>query len=251
MENVSEHTITLEKNIVEAVEKTIPESPTSDQTIDPKAENPSKVSTGGQDIEEQKLQIERDKLRLEKVKAWISAIAIAVPIITALLTIMTGLLTFLFTNKINKENATRQQELNIKMEELKREHTFADLINKDRLTKIAEVWAQADKYEAAVELVTKDVDTSQPGVIRLPSPIQPEDIEQGKTLYGKVSESLATNKFWLGDDLYNEIKHYVDSTYKYFLAKSKGEATESLKRARIDSRNSLNQLREKLLKGLL
>jgi hypothetical protein len=248
MENISNQTAVMENNLSE------PEL--ASQTTTPQTVPLPQTTTAIQDVEGQKLQLERDKLKLEKTKAWIMGIAIVVPLITAMLTAM---LTYVLTNNTNKTNATRQLELDIKKAELQREYTFADLINKDRLTRIAEVWAQADKYVATVEKIMKPItettpDTTTPDTpktLKISASIQKEDIEDAKTLHKKCFESLAANRFWLEDEIHNEIKKYVDTTYDYFVAKLKAENTEALERARNESRNSLKQLREKLLKGQL
>ncbi len=139
--------------------------------------------------------------------------------------------------------------------ELERKRSFADEINKTRVSKIGEVWEKVDVYEAEVKLVMERFEmvpnTSQ-GVVKGPVEKVIEKFEQTERLHTELSGLLDKNRFWLGDRLYDEIKQYTDTTYEHFLAwksKKTPKELEELEVKRRNSRSDINQTRDKMLKG--
>jgi hypothetical protein len=116
-----------------------------------------------------------------------------------------------------------------------------DELNRIRVSKIGETWQKADLYDAALEAINTgpDVTINEKHV----------KVEQ---LYVELSTVLASNRYWLGEQIYDGLHKYTDITYKGFLglkSEQSDQKVEEMKEKRQQARAELNQLRNKIFNG--
>jgi hypothetical protein len=171
-------------------------------------------------------------------------------------------------NNFNAKQAELEYQRNIHLKELESERSFADELNKIKLNKIAEVWEKLYLYEAAVEEVMEQVvEVKGNAALQGKTLLKPEGnaapqgqfilrlgnntgktFEQGKALQKEVLTVLSKNRLWLEDDSYYKIKEYVEVIYNYYFAKKSQEDIKKWEEKREQARDSINQIREKMLK---
>jgi hypothetical protein len=171
------------------------------------------------------------------------------------------ILTFVLTNVVgnrlannyNSKQAELEYQRNINLKELESERSFADELNKIRLSKLAEAWEKVYLYEAAVEDVMQQVkvrsDAPREGAVVVPSGLDLKKVnEQSRSLHKEVLDVLSKNRLWLEDDTYYKLKEYADIILDYYFAVQSGQDFEKWKEKRDQARDSINQIREKMLK---
>lgn len=154
-----------------------------------------------------------------------------------------GLLTYYYTAK--------QQELdfrrNIQQQELVRQRSFSDELNKIRIQKIGEVWEQIDKNEVTLDsLLDKANKESSMNKKELFDKII-SVVEEDITIVNK-------NRFWLGESTYNPLKDYFAITDQYvsdmILGRPGIDLSETLKK-REKAKQDILQIRSLFLNGEL
>ncbi len=136
----------------------------------------------------------------------------------------------------------------LKQQELARQRSFSDELNKIRVQKIGEVWEQIDKTEVELDnlldRVNKAPDSSKKdsdNIIRL--------VEENVAIINK-------NRFWLGEQTYNRIKNYLDINGRYALDKLLGppgidlsDTVKKREQAKEQAKQDILQIRSMLLRG--
>jgi len=126
-----------------------------------------------------------------------------------------------------------------------------DEINRIRVSKIGEVWAKADLYEAELESLVQSVSAGPTGSRITEGPTEDLREKYGRVerLYLELSEVLAGNRFWLGEQIYEGVQHYTDATYRAFLGFKSEQKFREMEEKRRQARAELNQLRDKIFNG--
>ena len=145
-----------------------------------------------------------------------------------------------------------------KQAELQRERSFADELNKTKVSKIAEVWEKVYAYEAAMDGMMQGVSVkvissnTNSGVIKLPAGKEfKKDLEQNKNLHKELLDLLIKDRVWIDDDAYDKIKGYADTLFEcYFAAKSEQDI-KGCQEKKAQARVTLNEIREKMLKIII
>jgi TolA-binding protein len=132
-----------------------------------------------------------------------------------------------YQRNLDRERAERKEEVeyqrNIQRRELEREHSFSDELSKTRVAKIAEVWEKVSLYETATEERIKSYDRLRRTVTGM---FMKEDekakeesnlLEQWRHSYKESTEVLTKNRFWLGEDNYQQISTYLETTQTYLI----------------------------------
>jgi len=179
-------------------------------------------------------------------------------------------------NRLQKE---RDAALASKQQELAREHSFSDELNKVAVQKIAEVWESVYAYESAYQnylpAMTRSAyqEGNQFGVLHA----QGENSEAYKEATKQYEEAkarlvvvsgtykqardelhglLQRNRFWLGEDIYGQVQEYVDASAMLAkelrlgtsLERSKGDKEINALQARTDRlRLTLQRIRDQML----
>lgn len=117
-----------------------------------------------------------------------------------------------------------------------------DEINRIRVSKIGEVWAKADLYEAQLESLVQSVSAGPTEDFR-------EKYGRVERLYLELSEMLAGNRFWLGEQIYEGVQQYTDATYRAFLSFKSEQKFREMEEKRRQARAELNRLRDKIFNG--
>jgi hypothetical protein len=118
---------------------------------------------------------------------------------------------------------------------------------KDRIIEILE---QVSNFEERVESTVKEINvisiSDQTGTLSIPPGNNIKDMKssfnQSETLKVHLLNLLDENKLLLGEEIYNKIKDYIETTYEYYLIVQSGKATEEQKRTRAQTRISLSQI---------
>jgi hypothetical protein len=132
----------------------------------------------------------------------------------------------------------------LRQQELARERSFSDELNKIRVQKIGEVWEQIDRTEGEVDNL---LDQSNQA---------PDSNEKNvDNILRLVEEEVAVinkNRFWLGERSYNRIKNYLDINGRYALDKLLGppgiDLGDTIKK-REQAKQDILQVRSMFLKG--
>jgi hypothetical protein len=172
----------------------------------------------------------------------ISTNPLTLVVLSFLLTgLLGGLLTYYYTAK--------QQELdfhrNIQQQELVRQQSFSDELNKIRIQRIGEVWEQIDKNEVTLDSLLDKANN--------------ESSMNKKELFDKIIsvveediEVVNKNRFWLGEPTYNRLKDYLDITGRYVSDMLLGypgiDLSETLKK-REKAKQDILQIRSLFLTG--
>jgi hypothetical protein len=169
--------------------------------------------------------------------------------------LFTTILGTTFTNCYNSKQAELEHQRSASQKELERERSFADELNKIRVSKIGEVWEKVDVFEAGVKEVMQKIsvahqesDNSPKRQITIRDPID-KDLQESGRLRKELLALLEKNRFWLGEHLYGEIKSYTDNTYNFFLAWRAGKNTKEDDEKRRQERIEIIEIRDKMLKG--
>jgi hypothetical protein len=167
--------------------------------------------------------------------------------------ILTGILGAILTNHFSNKQKDLEHERTINQKEIERARSFADEINKTRVTKVGEVMEKVDVYEAGVRSIldrfTVDPNTNL-GTLKGPIDAELSDkFKQTESLYPELSGLLEKNKFWLGDHIYKQIKSYVDETFHFFIDLKSGQITRGDEEKRDKARLRIDEIRDKLLNG--
>lgn len=149
-----------------------------------------------------------------------------------------------FTSIYTRKQMELEKSRDIQQQELVRQRSFSDELNKIRIQKIGEVWEQIDKNEVDIddllERTNKASDSNQ------------KDFD---TIYRLVKEDVSIidkNRFWLGDQTANRIKNYLKINSSYALDKLLGppgiDLSETVKK-REQAKQDILQIRNMFLKG--
>jgi hypothetical protein len=146
------------------------------------------------------------------------------------------LLTFVFTGLLGTFLAIYQQQRAA-------ERSFIDESNKLRIQKIGEVWEQLDQDEHTIDrLLEGDGDTSANDRTKEITSV----IRNDRAMVSKY-------RFWLGRDISDKINNYLNANIKYSIRKLSGISETDLKpdkAARDAAKSDVDQIREKLLRGI-
>ncbi len=140
-----------------------------------------------------------------------------------------GLLTYIYT---------------LKQQELARERSFSDELNKIRVQKIGEVWEQIDRTEVEVDNLLDQANQT--------SDSNEKNVNNILRLVEEEVAIINKNRFWLGEQSYNRIKNYLDINGRYALDKLLGppgiDLSDTIKK-REQAKQDIIQIRSMFLKG--
>ena len=157
-------------------------------------------------------------------------------------------------------------------EKLKTERSFSSELNKIRAQKIGEVWEKVYLYEAEVEAETQALISSAerfaestPTSTSTPRDYQEvvkeaeneirKKMEEGKIpsekAYRELKDLINKNRLWLGERSYSEVSEYISTTSDYSVAVTNKDMgrTNQLKKRREELRATINNTRDRMLKG--
>jgi hypothetical protein len=167
--------------------------------------------------------------------------------------VLTGVVGTYLAHYYNGKQSELEYQRSFHLKELESERSFANELNKTKLSKIAEVWEKVYLYEAAVEEAMQGVDIKSESAgeanVQIPSGRDPRTAkEQSKGLKKELLDLLSKNRLWLDDDNYYKIKEYAEVIYDYYFAKQTGLDLEKWTEKRDQARASVSLIRDKLLK---
>jgi hypothetical protein len=137
-----------------------------------------------------------------------------------------------------------------KQQELMRQRSFSDELNKIRIQKIGEVWEQIDRTESDVDLLLERVNKAS--ALKTPRAEIEKDIDNITSLVKEELAIINKNRFWLGEQTYNQIEEYLHITGSYTLDRLMGDSgidlSETLKK-RVQAKQDILKIRSMFLKG--
>lgn len=166
---------------------------------------------------------------------------LAAVVLSFLLTgLVGGLLTYYYTSK-QKE---LEFERGLQQQELARQRSFSDELNRIRVQKIGEVWEHVDKTEVTLDSLLEKANKART--------MDKKDFDIITSVIDEDVAVINKNRFWLGKQTYNRIKDYLDINGRYALDMLLGQPgidlSETLKR-REQAKQDVLQIREMFLKG--
>lgn len=131
-------------------------------------------------------------------------------------------------------------------QELARQRSFTDELNKIRVQKIGEVWEHVDRTEVELDaLVDRANEAPEPG---------DKDLSAIAKLVEEDVAIVNKNRFWLGEQNYGRLKNYLEINRSYVLDKLLGrpgiDLTDTV-RKREQAKQDVLQIRNMFLKGEL
>jgi hypothetical protein len=117
------------------------------------------------------------------------------------------------------------------LEERKSNRAFVDELNKTRAQKLGEVWEMVSMFDSAVEdaagkllsnHVKRDINRGLGVVVTqkqreselLADASQQED--RLRPMYEDTMKALIKNRFWLGENEYQRVRHFLELDFEYF-----------------------------------
>lgn len=141
---------------------------------------------------------------------------------------------------------------NSRQAEVQRQRSFVDELNKIRLNKMGDVWEKVYLYEASVNDVMQQFEVSmRESNVQLRIPPGNDVLkhhEKSESLHDELVDVLNKNRFWIADENYQDIQGYANATYDYYLAKKSGKITKEQEAKRVQARDNLIKVRERMLK---
>ena len=123
-----------------------------------------------------------------------------------------GLLTQYYTYRQKDVDYKRS----VQQQELFRQRSFSDERNKVRIQKFSEVWERIDENELAIDTLLKDG-------LHESSNMTPDSknkmVDDMRGLIHEDTVILSKNKIWIGEELYNKTRNYLDINIAYGLNK--------------------------------
>jgi hypothetical protein len=136
------------------------------------------------------------------------------PLIVAICGIVVGAL-------VTQSYAYWQKNVELKrtaeQQELFREHSFSDELNKISILKLGEVWERIDENELMIDGLLGSPATAQ---FMKPNPESNDKrVDDLQRLIRQDKSILNKNKFWVGEELYKKTDAYLDIHIKYGINK--------------------------------
>lgn len=150
----------------------------------------------------------------------------------------------------DERQKTLEYQRNLQLQELVRERSFSDELNKMRIQRIGEVWETIDKTEADLDDILDRA--NRESSLELFNPKTNEYVDRIISLVRDEKTTIAKNRFWLGDRIYNQIRVYLDINGKYtidkLIGKSGVDLSDIVKRREM-AKQDITQIRSMFLSG--
>lgn len=167
-----------------------------------------------------------------------------------ILVLITSVMTVFVGTRVANVYTSRQQEIErqhtLNQQELARQRSFTDELNKIRVQKIGEVWEHIDRTEVELDAL---LDRTSKG--------ENSGKKDLNTIVKLVEEDVAVvnkNRFWLGESNYAHLKNYLAINRSYVLDKLMGpeviDLSDTVKK-REQAKQDVLQIRNTVLKGEL
>lgn len=126
------------------------------------------------------------------------------------------------------------------------ERTFNAETNRIRVQKIGEVWEEIDRTESQVDAISEQLGK---GYGR-PVPEVQKDVERVRDLISEQATVINKNRFWLGEEIYNQITTYLDIHGRYTVERILGKPDKFLgeaKKKREQAKQNILAIRRSML----
>ncbi|HEX8088174.1 MAG TPA: hypothetical protein VF762_04935 [Blastocatellia bacterium] len=176
------------------------------------------------------------------------------PLFSILVTFaLTGLVGTYLAYYYNGKQAELEYKRSLYLKDLESGRSFADELNKIKLTKIAEVWEKVYLYEASVEEVMRQVKVSsnaplEGDVVLSEGQGLKAAYDQSKALRKEAIDALNRNRLWLEDDSYYKLKEYADIIFDYYFSAQSKQDFQAWEAKRAAARVSIGLIRDKMLR---
>ncbi|MEK6280330.1 MAG: hypothetical protein AABN95_08245 [Acidobacteriota bacterium] len=166
--------------------------------------------------------------------------------------VITALLTYYYTYELKNldyAHSVQQRNLdfarNVQQQELIRQRSFLDEVNKVRVQKLGEVWEQIDKNEVILSSLLERANESSKSNHQKNQNVDVINslIQEGRVIVNK-------NRFWLGEQNYDQIKDYLDKNLQLarnmLLARPGTDLSEIIEK-REQTKQDILQIRKSML----
>ena len=149
-----------------------------------------------------------------------------------------------------------KSELNVGLEKVKNDLSYNNDINKVRINKIGEVWEKVDTFNGIIGeqlfRMRKLIDRSwakprDPNFDFAKEMDQLTEQQKGNmALKMEVATTLERNRFWIGEDTYQQINNYLNISQDYMEARYLGNSTSEREQKAKELEIKMNQARQNL-----
>ena len=167
---------------------------------------------------------------------------------------LTGVLgtyiTYFYSKKqkdLEYQRSNQQKDLEYQrsrqQQELSRQRSYSDELNKARMPRIGQVWETIDKNEIMIDDLLDQTNKA---------PLNQDKFDKLDRLIEADVMVVKENRFWLGEEAYNQIKVYLDITGRYILDRLFGRSVSDLEdtiKKRELAKQDILKLRSMFLRG--
>lgn len=156
-----------------------------------------------------------------------------------------GLIGVLLTQYYASLQKDLEYNRSIQQQEISRQRSFSDEVNKIRVQKVGEVWEQVDKNEVVLGSLLEKAKT-----LSNSNNQKNENIDVINSLIEKDRLIINQNRFWLGEQNYNEMKNYLDRNVQFavnMLLAPRGTDLSEIIEKREQAKQSIFQIRKVML----
>ncbi|HMG74999.1 MAG TPA: hypothetical protein VK582_15970 [Pyrinomonadaceae bacterium] len=161
-----------------------------------------------------------------------------------LVVVVGGFMGVLLTHYYTSQQKDLEYNRVIQQQELARQESFSDEVNKIRVQKLGEVWEEIDKNEVTLDGLLDRANKT--------SGSNKKDFDEIDKLINQDLLIINENRFWLGQSTHHQLKDYMDKTGRYALDMLLGppgiDLNEALEK-REQAKQNIVHLRIMFLKG--
>ncbi|HEX8072869.1 MAG TPA: hypothetical protein VF546_23185 [Pyrinomonadaceae bacterium] len=160
--------------------------------------------------------------------------------------ILSGLVGGLLTNYYTAKQQDLDYRRNLQQQELARQRSFSDELNKTRIQKIGEVWEQVDKNGVAIDRVLETPNNSS-----VSDEQKAQNVDTINNLFQEDRLIINKNRFWLGEQNYTGLKEHLEKNVQLalniLLARPGTDLTELVEQ-REQTKQDILQIRKSMLR---
>lgn len=126
------------------------------------------------------------------------------------------------------------------------ERAFAAETNRIRIQKIGEVWEEIDRTESKVDTISEQLGKSR----GRPAAEVQQEIKNIRDLISAQGAVINKNRFWLGEEIYNQIREYLEIQGTYTVDRLLGKPEDLLseaKKKRGQAKQNILEIRRSML----
>jgi len=162
-----------------------------------------------------------------------------------LVVVVGGFIGVLLTHYYTSQQKDLEYNHSIQQQELASQRSFSDEVNKIRVQKLGEVWEQVDKNEIVLSSLLEKAKR-----LTNSNSQKNENVDVINSLIEEDKVIINRNRFWLGEQNYNELKNYLDKNVQFavnMLLAPPGTDLNDIIKKREHVKQDILQIRKRML----